>query len=284
MSDPLYAEDGIKTVSIIHDIQHEYYENFFDPQELEHRRNFYRKVCNKTDAVICVSNYTRKTFLEKYDYPSERAYVVHTGIRNRFSEPSSEQLEKVLEKYNLKNISYGFYPANFWPHKNHRMLLTAFSRYIKNCSNVNFNLVFTGASIQEEKVVKKAVEVMGIKDRVHFLGYLPEDELACVFSSSEFIVFPSLFEGFGIPVLEGMKWGKPVLSANSTGLPEVGGDGVIYFNPVKPDEIIEAFEKLKDDIFIRELLEKSEKQVRKFTLDNMVKSYLNVFEQFMENT
>lgn len=280
---PAYSEKGVKTVSIIYDIQHEYYELFFAPGEMNYRKRVFGEICKKTDAIICISEYTKKTFLEKYDYPPEKAYVIPIGIQDRLEKPSEEKLRSVLKKHDLENISYGYYPANFWPHKNHRMLLTAFSKYIKINPSSDLHLVFTGFFIEGQDILKKAAEVMGIQERIHFLGYLPEEDIGSIYSGCKFIVHPSLFEGFGIPLMEGMKFGKPLLCSNVTSLPEIGGDGAIYFDPRKPDEIIEAFEKVNDENLITELCEKARKQLSKFTLENTVNSYLNIFNIVMDN-
>ncbi|MHB9142806.1 MAG: glycosyltransferase family 4 protein [Paludibacter sp.] len=277
MSATTSAEPGIPIVSIIHDLQHEFYPQFFNEQELTHRRKFYKEICETADAVICVSQFTKDTFVDSLNYPPEKAHVVHNGIQDRITIPNTDAMGAVLTKYNLEGIDYGYFPANFWPHKNHQLLLTAYSMFVKRNPNINLHLVFTGALLETNQIIKDAVQQMGLSDQVHFLGYVPEDDLSAILAGCRFLIFPSLFEGFGIPVAEAMSFGKPVLCSNVTSLPEVGGDAALYFDPRRPSEIVTAIERvLADSCLNNHLITAGFKQAEKFNKIEMIKKYRSI--------
>ncbi len=281
MSATTYAEPGIPTISLIYDIQHEYYPQFFSQQELMHRKKFYQGICKTADAVICISQFSRDTFVNKYNFLPEKAHVIYIGIQDRISVPNSDEMQLVLKKYNLEQKEYGYFPANFWPHKNHHMLLTAYSVFIRKNPQYNLHLVFTGALLETNKTIKDAVQQMGLSENVHFLGYLSEDELAAILAGCQFVIFPSLFEGFGIPVAEAMSFGKPVLCSNVTSLPEVGGEAALYFDPRRPEQIVSAMEKIYAEASIREeVVAKGYKQIEKFNINDMIHAYRKVLHEF----
>jgi glycosyltransferase involved in cell wall biosynthesis len=120
------------------------------------------------------------------------------------------------------------------------MLLTAYGMYRSRHPAQPLDLVFTGALTGEQQKLRAHIERMGIDRHVHFLGYLSEDDLAAVWEGCSCLIFPSLFEGFGIPVLEAMNFDKPVLCSRASSLPEVAGDAALYFDPRKPEEILKC--------------------------------------------
>lgn len=280
MSAVSFHESGIPTVSTILDIQHEYYPQFFESKELAHRKAFYKKICAQAKAIVCISKYTRETFVEKFGFPEERVYVVHIGIQERLALPNHNQQEKFLKQKSLQGVTYAYYPANFWPHKNHNMLLTAFSMFSKKHSNMNLHLVLTGNALDRDKEIRDALNQMDISDRVHILGYLPEEEIAIILSQAKFLIFPSLFEGFGIPAVEAMMFGKPVLCSNRTSLPEIVGDAGLYFDPRMPDQIEEAIFRVMDDKNLEmKLIHLGSERVKQFSLQSMVDQYITIFNQ-----
>jgi len=279
-----YAQPSVATVSVINDIQHEYYTQFFTPIELNHRRHFYREICKGADAVVCISDFTKRSLIEKLNYPEEKLFVNHICIHDRLVRLSNnDDIKYALDRLRLSDIVYAYYPANFWPHKNHKILITAFSMFKQKYPQLNLHLVFTGALIAQYEDVKNAVKQMGIEDMVHFLGYLPENDIAALMSNASFIIFPSLFEGFGIPVLEAMSFGKPVLCSNSTSLPEVGGEAALYFDPRKPDQICDAMWRILTDNQLRQIsVEKGFTNLKRFNRDQMIDRYMEIFYRVNE--
>jgi hypothetical protein len=177
-----------------------------------------------------------------------------------------------------------FYPANFWPHKNHHMLLTAYGMFLPCNPDKKIDLVFTGALDDLQEELKDAVKRMGLTKRIHFLGFLPQDQLTAVWQGCEFLIFPSLYEGFGIPVLEAMSLGKPTLCSNTTSLPETGGDAALYFDPRKPGDIVQCLEQIVRDSALRKnLVNRGYQRVAGFRTEDMTRKYLDIFQSAIKD-
>lgn len=271
-----FKEKGIPTVSTILDIQHEFYPQFFEPQELQHRRNFYQDIVKKVERVVCISDYTRQTFCEKYGYPEDRAQTIYIAIQNRF------QIEddKILDKLKIRNEKYIVYPANFWEHKNHKLLLNAFAMYAYE--HKDLKLVLTGNPLNQTEYYNELLSSMKIQDRTIITGYITNEELYSILKNAKGLIYPSLFEGFGIPVVEAMYLNKLIACSDLTSLPEIGCEAIYYFNPKKPDEILNGIQFLAEnemtDVIAKEYIE----NLKKYKTDKMVQDYLAVFHDVIE--
>ena len=273
-----YAEPGMPLVSVIHDLQHRDYPQFFSSYEIEQRDSFLVDVSRRAAAIICVSDYTRRSAVKYLRIPPERTYTVHNCIQTRLNNPEAKKVPAHLGTLGISGRRYMFYPANFWPHKNHRMLLTSYGMFLSRNPDQEIDLVFTGALDNLQEELKEACKQMGLANRVHFLGFLPEDQIAAVWEGCEILIFPSLYEGFGIPVLEAMSFGKPVLCSNVAGLPEVAGEAALYFDPRKPGDIARCIERLVcDESLAAGLISKGRRRVVDFQPEDMSRRYLEIF-------
>ncbi len=273
-----YAKPGIPAVSVIHDLQHRDYPYFFSPREIDRRDFFLMDVSRRAAAIICISEYTRRAVTRHLKSKPVKTHTVHISIQARLEKPDSTKVSSELKIVGISGRRYMFYPANFWPHKNHRMLLTAYGMFLSRNPGQDIDLVFTGALDDLQEGLKAAVSRMGLENRVHSLGFLPEDQLAAIWQGCEFLIFPSLYEGFGIPVLEAMSFGKPVVCSNVTSLPEVAGDAALYFDPRKPADIARCIEKiLRDESLAAGLIRKGRRRMVDFQPDAMSRRYLEIF-------
>jgi glycosyltransferase involved in cell wall biosynthesis len=146
-----------------------------------------------------------------------------------------------------------FYPANPWKHKNHEALLQAL-RLLRYERGSRLDLVLTGFGQDAASSVVAAAEAHGIRDQIHPLGYRPVEELLYLYKHAEMLVFPSLFEGFGIPLVEAMAAGCPVVAAQATSIPEVVGEAAELFDPASPAALSTAIERVAGDAAWRETL------------------------------
>ncbi|MDZ7962343.1 MAG: glycosyltransferase family 1 protein [Aulosira sp. DedQUE10] len=278
-SAPTYADKDIPLVAIAYDLQHLDYKFFFTHQEQQHRTKFIDELLQKSQKVICISEFTRQSFIKYFQAPQEKFAVIPISIHERLSKLNENTVSENLINLGLAERKYIFYPANYWPHKNHRMLLTAYEIYKKQLPDGCLYLVFTGALEDEQNQLKEAAKVMGLSENVKFLGYLNDEALTSIWQGCECLVFPSLYEGFGIPVLEGMAFGKPVLSSNAASLPEVGGDAVLYFDPRKPHEIASCLLSISNNkLLSEELVNKGYQRLKLFDGEKMASQYLKIFE------
>ncbi|MBI5591182.1 MAG: glycosyltransferase family 4 protein [Deltaproteobacteria bacterium] len=281
---PTFAEPGIPVVSVIHDFQYQEFPHFFTPDEYFHRNAFMQDVARKADAVICVSEYTRQAAVQSLSIPLERSFVIPNCVQLRLKRLDSEEKTALLERLGIAAQPYLFYPANFWPHKNHRMLLTAYGIYLSRHPEPPLHLVLTGALTGGQQALKDCVGRMGLTPYVHFPGYISENELSAVWEGCSCLIFPSLFEGFGIPVLEAMNFNKPVLCSNASSLPEVAGNAALYFDPRKPEDMLRSMETLFSDSRLQsDLIKKGRKRLQSFRSEDMVAQYLASFHLTLQN-
>jgi glycosyltransferase involved in cell wall biosynthesis len=139
------------------------------------------------------------------------------------------------------------YPANPWPHKNHRVLIEAFAQFLGRARDSDLALVCTGAPGSAADELVELAQRLIPEGRFAFAGYLPEHEFAALLQRCRALIVPSLYEGFGLPVLEAMACDRPVLCSNTTSLPEVAGDAAILFDPRDPLAVAEAIQRLETE-------------------------------------
>lgn len=279
---PTYSEPGIPVVSVIHDLQHKDYPQFFTSHEIDVRNAFMDDLCMKAAKVICISENVRQSVIKHLNISTGITCTIHNCIQLRLMSSDSKQAD--INNLGIGRRPYMFYPANFWPHKNHRMLVTAFNMFLSRNPDKKMDLVFTGALDDSEKELKYAVKQMGLTDNVHFLGFLDQKQFEAVWQKCRFLIFPSLYEGFGIPVLEAMSLGKPVLCSNTTSLPEVAGDAALYFDPRRPLDMVQCMEKIVNNSSLEnELVEKGKKRAASFVPDEMTQKYLDVFSYVIKS-
>ena len=270
-----FAEKGIPTVSTILDIQHEFYPQFFAPQELQHRRSFYRDIVKKAECITCISDYTKKTFCDKYQYPEERAKTIYIAIQNRFNGED----ESVLDKLGIREQAYIVYPANFWEHKNHKMLLNAFAMYAYE--HRDLKLVLTGNPLEQSDYYNDLIKALNIDDLTVITGYVSSEELYSILKNAKGLIYPSLFEGFGIPVVEAMQLNKLIACSDLTSLPEIGCEAIHYFNPKKADEIVGGISFLAESEMSDEIIREYQNKLKDYENDKMIDEYLNLFKNVL---
>lgn len=243
----------IPGVITVYDLQHETYPQFFAPAELAARRRFYPASCRAADRVLAISEFTRQQVIERYGLAPERVVATPLFPAAGFEEPVAQ--ERVVELRRRLGLPprYLFYPAHTWPHKNHLFLLEAFDRYRSRRAN-DLALVLSGASFQARPALEEMVDRHDLRPFVHLLGHVPERDLPPLFAGAEALVFPSLFEGFGIPLVEAMCVGCPIAAADATSVREVVGDAALLYDPRDVDQAVEAIDRLLTDGRLREEL------------------------------
>jgi len=277
---PFFYDEQIPVVSLIHDLQHRYYPQFFHPEELKQRDLHFRRACRLADRLICVSDYVRWTIREQSDVAPDRVTTIHTAIQHRLPDPLPSRVRAVLEEHKLEAGRFLLYPANFWLHKNHEMLLIAFGMYLNKHRDGNLKLVLTGEAGARMNYLREATRHLGLADRVVFAGYVSEADISALLESAKALIFPSLFEGFGISVVEAMAAGRPVLCSDVTSLPEVAGDAARYFDPRRPAEILRAIEEIEAASDLEEdLIARGNRRVEQIGRpEDMAARYLEEFE------
>lgn len=247
---PTYFELGIPTVCTIYDLQYKTYPEFFATEDVAHRERTFIEASRRATALTAISDYSRDSAITHGSLDPARIRTIHLRMAQRIV-PGVGHDKAILSRLGLASQRYLVYPANFWKHKNHEMLLAAFGMACHEGLPADIKLVCTGAPGARQAWLMSAGRTMNLGDRVLFPGYLPNAELAALMANCIGVVFPSLYEGFGLPVIEAMAAGVPVACSNTTSLPEVAADAAILFDPRVPTQIAQAIISLVEDEALR---------------------------------
>ncbi len=265
----------IPSLVTIPDIQHEYYPENFSEKELLLRRGYTKSSGEMATEIITLSEFSKKCFIEKLGIEPEKIHVIPLSADDLFSKPPDNK-NSTMKKYALRD-EYFLYPANGWPHKNHLALIQGFS-YYKKSFKTPLHLVLTGSGVQGAAAITDCISHNNISEYVHILGYVEEEDLPGLYKNAEALVFPSLFEGFGIPLLEAMAMECPIIASNATSIPELAGDAANFFDPTNPQSICDAMHRIVDDHALREtLIRNGKNRVADYSYDLVARRHLALF-------
>ncbi len=234
----------------------------------------------RADAVIVPSRFTAQRVVERVGVPGDRVFVVPQGVDTHvFSRRSQDSVRAVLQKYGLKPGGYLLYVGNMKPHKNVERLVEAY--VCARGLGVRAPLVLAG----RVKGLRQAVDVDALaqNDGVRYIGEVPLEDLPYIYSGARAFLFVSLYEGFGLPPLEAMACGCPVLASSAASLPEVVGDAALLVNPADVDDIAKGIHKIALDLTLRrKLITKGFERVRRFSWQRTAKLTLQVYDKVFE--
>lgn len=276
---PAFFEAEIPTVCTIYDLQYKTYPEFFDAEDVANRDRTFIEACRRASALAAISDYTRESAVVHGGIDPERIRTIHLRMAHRVL-PEARTDCSMLSGIGVAAGRYLVYPANFWRHKNHEMLLTAFGIACHKGLPGDIKLVCTGAPGARRDWLIGVARAMNLTERVIFPGYLPDAQLAALVSNCRGVVFPSLYEGFGLPVIEAMAAGVPVACSNVTSLPEVAAEAAILFNPRIPTEIAQSIAALVEDEDLRpQLVEAGRQRAQEFfDTRRMAREYWELFQ------
>jgi glycosyltransferase involved in cell wall biosynthesis len=258
--DPLNAP--VASAILMPDLQHEFYPEFFDRNVIEWRRRTYRASALRADVVFTLSEFSKKTIVEKYGVDPEKIEVMALDADDEFRSPTPDWALETILALGLPR-DYVFLPANFWPHKNHSNLLRAMRILAPRYPELS--LVLSGAPSTGVERVEKEIASLGLKN-VRLVGYQKRAVLVEIYRRSRALVFVSKFEGFGIPLLEAFHTGTPVVTSRTTSCPEVAGDAALLVNELDPASIAEGIERLLEDASLRqELVERGRRRTEEYS-------------------
>ncbi|MBM3205322.1 glycosyltransferase family 4 protein [Candidatus Shapirobacteria bacterium] len=230
----------------------------------------------KSVKIITPSYYWQKELVKIYSIPKNKIEVTYEGVdENLLNKKNDLNPQKILQKYKIKK-PFVVYTGSLYPHKNVERLVGAVKKI-----NQGLNLVVVCARNVFYERFKKAVGKIGAQNFVNLVGFVPDEDLASLYQQAEAFVFPSFWEGFGLPGLEAMATGLPVISSNASCLPEIYGEAALYFNPLDTNDIAEKIamvvgNKAKQ----KDLIEKGLVQVKKYSWQKMARETLQVYESY----
>ncbi|QIK36787.1 glycosyltransferase family 4 protein [Caldichromatium japonicum] len=240
---PTFHEPGLPTVCTLYDLQERIFPGFFSPEDLANRAGVLAALRRQADLVITISEHTRAEAIAAGLDPA-RIQVIPPRLAQRLARYPLAGTEHVLDRLGIREGYYLLYPANFWPHKNHSRLFAAFKQARVRGLPDELVLVCTGAPGKGLEQARASAAALGLAPRVRFPGYLTDPQLAVLLNHAAGLIFPSLYEGFGLPVIEAMAAGIPVACSHTAALPEVAGDAAILFDPLDPQAIASAMFEL----------------------------------------
>ncbi len=231
---PAFHHPGLPTVCTVYDVQSQRFPEFFGVEESSYRDAAFFDACTRATALAAISSFTRSEVIELGFVAAERVTTIPIQVTAPGVRPASTA---ALEAAGVEPGRYLLYPANFWPHKNHARLFEAFALAHGAGLALDLKLVCTGAPGARLETARVAARNAGIETAVVFPGFVAPAVLDQWMWSARGLVFPSLHEGFGMPLVEAMARGIPVACSRTAALPEVAGEAALLFDPANADAI-----------------------------------------------
>jgi glycosyltransferase involved in cell wall biosynthesis len=273
-----------KSVVTIHDCIHLRFPQYL-PNRLgyAYARSFLWTATHRSSRVITVSEASKRDILAYFNVPPEKIDVIYNGIDERFGNPPpDEDVVAVRERYQLDG-PFILYAGNIKPHKNLGRLIEAF--HILRATGPEFEgvkLVIIGDEIAKYAALRHAVHRCKLHKHVRFFGFVPARTLAILYRLADVFVFPSLYEGFGLPPLEAMASGTPVITSNVSSLPEVVGDAAVLIDPLQPEAIAHAMSRVLSDSALRaDLRERGLARARHFSWERSVTRVREIYGEVL---
>jgi glycosyltransferase involved in cell wall biosynthesis len=227
---------GVPIISMVVDVLHRDYPNSLTETERNWRETYFATMVRSVDRFQVISDYTGRRLTHHYGVPVERIFRTYLPIQDRL---------KITPDTKKRSNNFFLYPANFWKHKNHEILLIAYQIYRSSARTPAWDLVLTGCDDETRRpTLREMVNSLGIAPHVVFKGYVTEMELGRLYSEASALVFPSLHEGFGIPTIEAMRMGVPILASSTGSLREIVGAAALLTDSRKPLELAAAMDRL----------------------------------------
>ncbi len=234
----LSLRTGVPSILVIHDLGFEHFPQHTPPVVSNYYRKFTPKYARKADRIITVSAFSKRDIVQHYNVDPAKINVAYNGASNLYV-PLPESERRVVREKFTGGSPYFIYVGSVHPRKNVDNLLLAFDR-LKQQQPVEQKLLIAGRMAWKTEETKAIYEQMQFKKDVIFTGHLQLSDLTGVMASADALVYPSLFEGFGIPVVEARYCGVPVITSDRSSLAEVGGANAIYFDPENIEDIKNA--------------------------------------------
>jgi glycosyltransferase involved in cell wall biosynthesis len=268
----------VKTINVIHDLNFEHYPSFIPKLTLKYYKHFFPRFAKKADSLITVSQFSKKDIAEVYHVDKEKIKVVYNAASDDFFEIDDEAKKQTVQRLTY-GVPYFVFVGSAHKRKNVERIMLAFDQFREKYAG--FKFVFAGSNKYWCKDIKKTYNSLKHKSDFVFTGYLSTSEMNHVVSSALALVYPSLFEGFGVPIVEGFAAHIPVITSNVASMPEIAGEAALLVNPLSIKEIENAMEKIATDVQLRrKLVHLGKERKSAFSWDKSAKQFWNVIQEF----
>jgi glycosyltransferase involved in cell wall biosynthesis len=274
---PQFVKCSMPSVYNVHDLQHLHYPDFFSREGFIWRERIFRAGCELAHTVVAISECVKQDLMSHYHMNQDRVQVIYWGPPTQVhDEPSDAFAERTLQKHSLRK-PFAFFPSMTRIHKNHIGLLEAVAA-LRDQSGLKLDVVCTGYKHEFWATIEQRMRALNLQDQVKFIGMVEPMEVRALYRSAEFVVFPSLFEGAGMPLLEAWKDDAPITCSAVTSLPELAADAALLFDPTSTSSIAGALARMHNDIALRDdLRRRGAERLKQFSWETTAKRYRAVF-------
>lgn len=274
-----FFTERLKTVVTIHDMSHEYYPESVERKLLYDLRKELPHTGKQASLIIADSQNTKRDIMKFLEVPDEKMRVIYPGVDTTFHPIEDlRMLERVRKTYGLPE-KFILYVGAIQPRKNITGLIRAYSILCRQ-PDFGHQLVIAGGVAWKEDEIRHLIKTSGLGNRIKFTGYIPTLDLPFLYNLAEAFVFPSFYEGFGLPVLEAMACGIPVVASNVSSLPEVAGDVAVLVNPYSVEELANGISRIVSDEGLRNsCITKGMERAKVFTWERCAIETLKVFKE-----
>ncbi|MFC2149574.1 glycosyltransferase family 4 protein [Candidatus Auribacterota bacterium] len=273
---------GRGTVATIFDLAYLHFKDYFKRAHYCRLKYFTEITLKNADRVIAISDFTKNDIIENYKISPEKIDVVHLGVDSHFADTTGGgELDKVKQRYSITN-KYLIHVGSLQPRKNISRLIRVFEEINKGRAE-GLQLVLAGKKGWMYDEIFTIIGDLGLMDDVLVLEYVKMEDLPALIKGAEALVLPSLYEGFGLPVIEGFACGTPVAASNASSLPEVGGDAAVYFDPYSEDDMRSVIKTILEDVSLRnDLKQKGMERAKQFSWEKTAQETLDTYGRIVK--
>lgn len=271
------VQNGFRTslpsIYVPHDLQHLHLPHLFDRWERRRRAAYYRPLCEQARIVVALSRWGKRDLVSRFGLPDHKVRVVGWApIVSTYPQPAPDEVARAISRLGLAP-GFALFPAQTWKHKNHLTLLAALA-LLRDRRRLVIPTVFCGHENRHAAVIERAIARLGLGGEVKMVGFIGEADLQALYRACRLLVYPSRFEGFGMPLLEAFAAGIPVASSDATCLPEIADGAAVLFPPDDVSAMAEAIRSAWTDESLRAtLVSRGLERVKAFTWDRTARTY-----------
>ena len=274
-----YIRTKLPMVYNPHDLQHLHFPEYFRKDEIRWRELLYRSGCDLAKVVVVASQWAKDDLVRRYDLAAEKVEVIPWAAPTEaYPDVTKDILAEVTARYGLGE-PFALYPASTWPHKNHIYLLQALAR-LRDQRGLRVRMVCTGYQTSDWHSVESQLRASSLGNQVDFLGVVRPVDLRALYRLAQFVIIPSVFEPFSVPVLEAWHEGVPIACSEVAGLPEQTNGAALLFDPHSVDGIVAALQRMAtDETFRQELRNKGAQRYQELSWDRTAKMFRAVYRR-----
>lgn len=275
---PLFCR--VPLVVSVHDVSFLKFPEYFTRSRAMQLRFTVKRTVKRAARVFTPSEFSRHSIIHAYRLDPEKVLVMPNGVSSLFHPISRQAAQRWVTSRLGFTFPFILSVGDLQPRKNHIGLIRAFQELITAFPQLNHHLVLTGKETWHSKTIRDAAKNSGMGDRIHFTGFVEDDDLVRLYGSCEMFIYPSFYEGFGIPILEAMACGRAVACSNTSAMPEVADSAALLFNPDSVPEMVRAMRDLLLDSELRARMERlGSHRAALFSWENTARMTLEAYHQ-----